>query len=62
MRMKLLLHRQCVFFNGELLLLLQKCHYVGRAYGRSITIYDRFTKDPMPECPEVKGCIERIKT
>jgi len=36
----------------------ENCHYVGRAYGRSITIYDRFTKDPLPELPEVKAALQ----
>lgn len=31
---------------------------MGRAYGRSITIYDQFTKDPLPDCPEVKAALE----
>ena len=36
----------------------ENCHYVGRAYGRSITIYDRFKKDPLPELPEVKAALQ----
>ncbi|MGX9135975.1 metal-dependent hydrolase [Rummeliibacillus sp. JY-2-4R] len=27
-------------------------HYVGRAYGRSITIYDKFLIEPIPDSPE----------
>jgi len=33
-------------------------HYVGRAYGRSITIYDRFKKEPIPDFPEVLAALE----
>lgn len=33
-------------------------HYVGRAYGRSITLYDQFYKDPIPDFPEVKVALE----
>ena len=33
-------------------------HYVGRAYGRSITIYDRFKKEPLPDFPEVQVALE----
>ena len=36
----------------------EKSHYVGRAYGRSITIYDQFNKNPLPEFPEVKAALE----
>lgn len=30
-------------------------HYVGRAYGRSITIYDKFLIEPLPSSPEIKA-------
>ena len=46
------------FFQWRVAASSPKCHYVGRAYGRSITIYDQFTKDPLPECPEVKAALE----
>jgi inner membrane protein len=46
------------FFQWRVAASSPKCHYVGRAYGRSITIYDRFTKDPLPEFPEVKAALE----
>jgi len=32
-------------------------HYVGRAYGRSITIYDQFKREPLPDFPEVKAAL-----
>ncbi|KAA0942150.1 metal-dependent hydrolase [Sporosarcina sp. ANT_H38] len=31
----------------------KECHYVGRAYGRSVTIYDRFEREPMQKSPEI---------
>ncbi|WP_397540005.1 metal-dependent hydrolase [Rummeliibacillus pycnus] len=33
-------------------------HYVGRAYGRSITIYDKFLIEPLPDTPEFKAVME----
>ncbi|MBO2535458.1 metal-dependent hydrolase [Rummeliibacillus suwonensis] len=33
-------------------------HYVGRAYGRSITIYDKFLIEPLPESPEIKAVMK----
>lgn len=33
-------------------------HYVGRAYGRSITIYDKFLIEPLPDSPEIKAVME----
>ena len=32
----------------------RECHYVGRAYGRSVNIYDRFEREPMPKSPEIE--------
>lgn len=46
------------FFQWRVAASSENYHYVGRAYGRSITIYDRFTKDPLPEFPEVKAALE----
>lgn len=33
-------------------------HYVGRAYGRSITIYDKFPIKPLPDTPVFKAVLE----
>lgn len=33
-------------------------HYVGRAYGRSITIYDKFERNPLPESELVKAAFK----
>lgn len=33
-------------------------HYVGRAYGRSITIYDKFERNPLPESDLVKAALK----
>ena len=33
-------------------------YYVGRAYGRSITIYDKFERKPLPESDLVKAALE----
>ena len=33
-------------------------HYVGRAYGRSITIYDKFLIEPLPDSPEIKAVMK----
>ncbi|CAM3213618.1 metal-dependent hydrolase [Filibacter tadaridae] len=41
------------FFQWRIAASSDTCHYVGRAYGRSITIYDRFDRQPMPKMPEV---------
>ncbi|MCG7336811.1 metal-dependent hydrolase [Sporosarcina sp. ACRSM] len=32
----------------------ENCHYVGRAYGRSVNIYDRFEREPMPTSPQIE--------
>jgi len=46
------------FFQWRVAASTETHHYVGRAYGRSITIYDQFTKDPLPDLPEVKAALE----
>lgn len=33
-------------------------HYVGRAYGRSITIYDKFERNPLPKSDLVKAALK----
>lgn len=32
-------------------------HYVGRAYGRSVNIYDRFEREPLPISPEIDAAM-----
>ena len=36
------------FFQWRVAASTANCHYVGRAYGRSVNIYDRFERKPMP--------------
>ena len=44
MQMKLLSLQRLRFFQWRVAASSKTCHYVGRAYGRSITIYDRLRK------------------
>ncbi len=37
------------FFQWRIAASTKKDHYVGRAYGRSISIYDRFDRKPLPD-------------
>ncbi|MDS9473334.1 metal-dependent hydrolase [Sporosarcina pasteurii] len=46
------------FFQWRIVASSETCHYVGRAYGRAITIYDRFTRDPIPDLPEVEAAMQ----
>lgn len=46
------------FFQWRIAATTEKRHYVGRAYGRSITIYDRFEREIMPMSPEVAVALE----
>lgn len=32
-------------------------HHVGRAYGRSVTIYDKFKREPLPESTEISAAL-----
>ncbi len=41
------------FFQWRIAASSEKCHYVGRAYGRSVNIYDRFERVPMPKSPQI---------
>ena len=45
------------FFQWRVAASTESHHFVGRAYGRSITIYDQFTKDPLPDLPEVEAAL-----
>lgn len=42
------------FFQWRVAASSETCHYVGRAYGRSVTIYDRFEREPMPTSPQIE--------
>lgn len=46
------------FFQWRIVASSNQYHYVGRAYGRAITIYDRFNREPIPDFPEVKVAME----
>lgn len=52
------------FFQWRIAASSEDFHYVGRAYGRSITIYDRYAKKELPEFPEIEAAKtdENIKT
>ncbi|WP_342514482.1 metal-dependent hydrolase [Sporosarcina sp. FSL K6-1522] len=41
------------FFQWRVAASSDNYHYVGRAYGRSVNIYDRFEREPMPKSPEI---------
>lgn len=41
------------FFQWRIVASSGEYHYVGRAYGRAITIYDRFNREPLPDFPEI---------
>lgn len=46
------------FFQWRVAASTANCHYVGRAYGRSVNIYDRFERKPMPLTPEVEAAMK----
>ncbi|MEK4487139.1 metal-dependent hydrolase [Psychrobacillus sp. FSL H8-0484] len=46
------------FFQWRVAAISDKHHYVGRAYGRSITIYDKFDRVPLPETALVKAALK----
>lgn len=46
------------FFQWRIAATTEVDHYVGRAYGRSITIYDRFKREPMPDSPQIAAALE----
>ena len=43
------------FFQWRVAASNEKCHFVGRAYGRSVNIYDRYDRKPMPKIPQVEA-------
>ncbi|WP_088008183.1 metal-dependent hydrolase [Indiicoccus explosivorum] len=46
------------FFQWRVAAVSKDHYYVARAYGRSITIYDKFHKKPIPQSPLVEAAIE----
>lgn len=46
------------FFQWRVAAISETHHYVGRAYGRSISIYDKFEKVPLPETDLVEAALE----
>ncbi len=46
------------FFTWRIAATSATHHYVGRAYGRSITLYDKFEKVPIPSSPLVRAALE----
>ena len=45
------------FFQWRIAASSETHHYVGRAYGRSITIYDKFEREEIPDSPLVKAAL-----
>lgn len=46
------------FFQWRIVASSDKYHYVGRAYGRAITIYDRFQRNSIPTSPEFEVALQ----
>ncbi|WP_277586991.1 metal-dependent hydrolase [Psychrobacillus antarcticus] len=46
------------FFQWRVAAISKTHHYVGRAYGRSITIYDKFERNPLPESDLVLAALQ----
>lgn len=46
------------FFQWRIAASTETHHYVGRAYGRTINIYDRFNREPMPASPQIEAALE----
>lgn len=45
------------FFQWRVAASSDEYHYVGRAYGRSVNIYDRFKREPLPLSPEIDAAM-----
>ncbi|REB05313.1 metal-dependent hydrolase [Sporosarcina sp. BI001-red] len=45
------------FFQWRIAASTKTNHYVGRAYGRSVNIYDRFDRKPLPTSPYVEAAM-----
>ncbi|MER2261619.1 MAG: metal-dependent hydrolase [Psychrobacillus sp.] len=46
------------FFQWRIAASSRTHHYVGRAYGRSITIYDKFEREEIPDSPLVRAALK----
>lgn len=46
------------FFQWRIAAISKTHHYVGRAYGRSINIYDKFDRKPIPNSPLVSAALK----
>ena len=46
------------FFQWRVAASNKECHFVGRAYGRSVNIYDRFEREAMPKSPYIDAAME----
>ncbi len=46
------------FFQWRVAASSDTCHYVGRAYGRSVTIYDRFDRKTLPSTPQTEAALK----
>jgi inner membrane protein len=46
------------FFQWRIAAISKTHHYVGRAYGRSINIYDQFERKPIPDSPLVRAALK----
>ena len=46
------------FFQWRIAAISDSHHYVGRAYGRSINIYDRFERKEIPDSPLVRAALK----
>ncbi|MBB4825364.1 inner membrane protein [Sporosarcina luteola] len=46
------------FFQWRVAASNEKYHYVGRAYKRSVNIYDRFEREPLPDSPYIEAAME----
>ncbi|MFF3103404.1 metal-dependent hydrolase [Viridibacillus arvi] len=55
---KIILSPTMRFFQWRVAVNSSSTHYVGRAYGRSITIYDKFPIEPLPDTPLFHAALE----
>lgn len=46
------------FFQWRVAASNEECHFVGRAYGRSVNIYDRFEREAMPKSTYIDAAME----
>ncbi|MEK4090708.1 MULTISPECIES: metal-dependent hydrolase [unclassified Viridibacillus] len=55
---KIILSPTMRFFQWRVAVNSSSTHYVGRAYGRSITVYDKFPIEPLPDTPLFHAALE----